>query len=370
MNHHSAASIFPLLDGAPLRELAADIAEHGLREPIVLLDGAVLDGRNRLAACEAVGVEPSFVDYAGDDPIAFVVSLNLRRRHLSESQRAMVATRIATLRDGMRSDRVGRPIGRPTPMTQTAAGELLSVGARSVRRARVVIERGVPALSAAVDAGVVPVSTAAEVSLLPVEKQEEVLARVQDGERPRAAVAAVSRPHVANNSGENEWYTPPRILDAVRACMGRIDLDPASSDVANRTVQATCYYTLADDGLAQSWSGNVFLNPPYSTGLVGRFAEAAASKYEGREFECACVLVNNATETAWFQRILGAASALCLLASRVRFHDSTGVPRHTPLQGQVVLYLGADTTAFVRAFRGLGRVCLVVPDPPTSPSAG
>lgn len=74
-----------------LRELADDIAANGLRNPIVLLSGKVLDGRNRLAACKIAEVEPRFTEFDGDDPIGWVVSQNLVRRHLTASQRAVVA---------------------------------------------------------------------------------------------------------------------------------------------------------------------------------------------------------------------------------------------------------------------------------------
>ena len=70
------------------------------REPIVLFEGAILDGRNRYRACMAAGVDPRFEIYDGNDPLAYVISLNLKRRHLDESQRAMVAAKIANIGGG------------------------------------------------------------------------------------------------------------------------------------------------------------------------------------------------------------------------------------------------------------------------------
>src|SRR5262249_11893632 len=82
-----------------------------------------------------------------------------------------------------------------------------------------------------------------------------------------------NRPHVAHNSGENEWYTPPEYIAAARAVLGSIDVDPASSDIAQETVCASVYYTKQDDGLAKLWRGKVWMNPPYSVDLIGRFIE-------------------------------------------------------------------------------------------------
>ena len=336
MNAHPLAALFPLLAGPDLEALAADIGTNGLAEPIVLLDGQILDGRNRHAACSLAGVDPSFSEYVGADPAAWVVSKNLHRRHLSESQRAMVASRLAGMGRGKPS--VNRQICRFK--TQPEAAELLNVAARSVGSARVVQQQGVPELVDAVDSGGIAVSRAAEIARMPDDEQR----------------AAVSAPHVSRNSGQNEWYTPAAFVAAARECMGGIDTDPASSEIANGTVGASVFYTVDDDGLSMVWAGRVWMNPPYSQPLIARFCAAVADKYDTDEIDCACVLVNNATETAWFQRLLKSAVGVCFPKGRIRFIDPTGRPSGAPLQGQAIVYMGRDLDAFGAAFRQFGGV--------------
>src|SRR5262249_53582987 len=169
---HPLANIFPLLEGAEFDELVADIKAKGLHEPIVVYEDKILDGRNRYRACGAAGIEPTFTVYQGDDPVSYVVSLNLRRRHLSESQRAMVAAKLATLKLGDNQHSEGLPIGR--------GSELLNVGERTVARAREVQEFGAPELVDAVERGAVSVSAAADIATQPTEEQREIVAR---GER-------------------------------------------------------------------------------------------------------------------------------------------------------------------------------------------
>jgi hypothetical protein len=173
LEFHPLADIFPLVEGQEFAELAADIAEHGLHEPIVLYEEKVLDGRNRIRACEAAGVEPTFTTYTGNDPVAYVISLNLRRRHLDESQRAMVAAKLATLKRG---DNQHSPIGETS---QAKAAELLNVGKRSVERAAEVRDRGAPELVHAVEQGGVSVSAAAVIAGQSIEEQRQILAQVE-----------------------------------------------------------------------------------------------------------------------------------------------------------------------------------------------
>lgn len=189
---HPLAEIFPLLEGAEFASLVDDIAEHGQRELIVLFDDKILDGRNRYRACNEAGVEPKFAAYDGDDPAAFVVSLNLRRRHLDESQRSLVATKLATLSKGTNQH------AQVCAPSQDRAAELLNVSRRSVQHARQVVDEGAPELVQAVERGVVSVSAAADVSTLPKPKQAEIVARgereiLQAAKEIRAEKAVVRR---------------------------------------------------------------------------------------------------------------------------------------------------------------------------------
>jgi N6-adenosine-specific RNA methylase IME4 len=172
MGFHPLANVFPLLDGAEFDELVTDIKRNGLIEDIVLYDGMILDGRNRYRACIAAGEQPLFVPYRGDDPAAYVISMNVARRHLSESQRAMVAGKLATVKQGGNQHSEGLPIGR--------SSELLNVGERTVARAREVLDHGTSELQAAVARGEVSVFAAADVATLPAVEQTEIVAR---GER-------------------------------------------------------------------------------------------------------------------------------------------------------------------------------------------
>ena len=168
---HPAAEIFPLLNADGISELADDIERNGLQLPIVLCDGKLLDGRNRLAACTLVGVDPEFVDYDGDDPVGYVVSLNLHRRHLSPSQRAIIASRIAELTHG--GDRRSDQAANLPLETQAAVAEKLKVSPRSLRTARRIIKSGTPELVAAVEAGETTLNAAAKIIAIP-RKEDRV----------------------------------------------------------------------------------------------------------------------------------------------------------------------------------------------------
>jgi hypothetical protein len=162
MPFHPLAGLFPMPSEMELRLMADDIATNGLLEPIVTLDGQILDGRCRYVACKMAGVKPAFENYVGDKPLAYVLGLNLHRRHLSDAQRAMVAARVADLGVGANQLSEGVPIG--------TAARLFNVSARSVARARTII-RNAPELIQEVESGVMSINAALNCSTPPKAKQ-------------------------------------------------------------------------------------------------------------------------------------------------------------------------------------------------------
>lgn len=171
---HPIANIFPAMSDSEFQSLRDDIEQYGQREPIWLYEGKVIDGRHRLRACTELGKAPRTEAYDGFDATAFVVSLNLHRRHLSESQRAMVAAKLANLENGQKASSANL---QSTAVSQTRAAEMLNVSTRTVAAAAKVKDEGAPELVAAVEAGHVSVSAAAAVAEAPKEQQAEVVAK-------------------------------------------------------------------------------------------------------------------------------------------------------------------------------------------------
>ena len=158
---HTICELFPAMEGAPFDELVASIKENGLQEPIVLLDDAILDGRNRYNACLAAGVDPLFVLFRGDDPVRFVLAANIHRRHLNDSQRAMLAAQLATLPVGANQHAKKEDASIEAP-SQSEAAEMLNVSRSSVQRACRVFEHGAPEDVKAIRDGKATVSGVAE----------------------------------------------------------------------------------------------------------------------------------------------------------------------------------------------------------------
>lgn len=198
---HAAAEIFPLMDDRALRNLAADIEEHGLKEPIVLHpDGSILDGRNRYLACQRADVTPRFRTWDGiGSALDYVISLNLQRRHLTPGQLGLLALKVkplleaearerqlSGLRKGSKSP-LPTSVGnggksRATTVARASAGEAnelagatVGVSGKAVERAARVVRDGVPALVDAVQSGDLSLNAAAQIATRPKDEQVEIV---------------------------------------------------------------------------------------------------------------------------------------------------------------------------------------------------
>jgi hypothetical protein len=202
MKAHEYANLFPMLPDSELKTLADDIRENGLQTLITTLDGLILDGRNRHRACEIAGVDPTFDEYLGGDPLQFVISHNLHRRHLTESQRGMVAAKLANMRSGERTD-LPSIDGRSAGVAQRDAAEMLNVGEATVQRSKKIQRLGSPELIEAVQSGEVTVGAAYKVAELPHEEQVQILS-----EGPKAVAAAGKKLRQSKESSETSEVKP------------------------------------------------------------------------------------------------------------------------------------------------------------------
>lgn len=176
--YHELANLFPLMDESQYSDLVADIKENGLVESIVLHEGKILDGRNRYNACNDAGVEPNFVEYEGEDALSYVISLNLNRRHLNESQRAMIGARLANMKHG--GDRKNQRENSTLDITNKEAAKKLNISDYSVKRAKQVQKEGIEDLQKSVEAGKVSVSAASDIATLDKAEQEVIVAKGED----------------------------------------------------------------------------------------------------------------------------------------------------------------------------------------------
>jgi len=154
----------------------------------------------------------------------------------------------------------------------------------------------------------------------------------------------------------NAWFTPNTYVNLVRKVLGDIDLDPFSCSSANRTIKARRFFCEKRSAFENEWNAKtVFMNPPYSTGLISRSVDRFLEMRHRYHFT-AIVLVNNATETKWFQALLESAQAICFPNHRISFETSDNKSSSGNTRGQAFFYFGQDQKLFTTIFSTIGVV--------------
>jgi ParB-like chromosome segregation protein Spo0J len=222
---HPAAAIFPMMSKQDLQALADNIKEYGLREAIVVLDGKIVDGRNREAACVLAGIAPLYREWDGEGSVvAWILSVNLHRRHLTDTQRAMIGARareaFAVEAEERRNAKLAQNKGstvsadlRYRELSRSEEGKSaevaaaqLQVSTRAVEQAAKVIGKGDESLVEAVTNGKVSLDAAAAVAALPREEQKKL---VEKGEVKAKASEMRKTKKQTRNAAKKSSEAPP-----------------------------------------------------------------------------------------------------------------------------------------------------------------
>jgi ParB family chromosome partitioning protein len=156
-------------------------------------------------------------------------------------------------------------------------------------------------------------------------------------------------------TGENEWFTPESYITLVRKVLGGIDLDPATSAVAQKIVRARKFHTEETDGLKHNWRGRVWLNPPYGQPTIQNFVSKMVAEYKAKRVIAAIMLTHNFTDTTWFHDAVNTAKVICFTRGRVKFYKADGSIA-APTQGQAFFYFGRNPARFIKAFKEVGFI--------------
>jgi hypothetical protein len=243
-------------------------------------DDVLLDGHNRHEICQKHELKFKIVKkhfLSHDDALLWIIDNQLGRRNLTpidkvplaERKREMLEKR-ARERQGTRTDIKENLPESDRGQVRDQLAEQVGVSGKTYDAMVKVTRNGAPELIQSVRDKRIGAATAADVAELGEEDQREVVARGEKGILQAAKEIRERRKlqglAVLHSSESNEWYTPAKFVNAARKLMGDIDLDPASSEAANKAVKAGKIFTIDDDGLSKKWKGRVWLNPPYGRG--------------------------------------------------------------------------------------------------------
>lgn len=300
---HEIANIFPLMDEESFQALVKDIDENGLTDPVIMLDGKILDGRNRWLACQQLGIAHREVKFdqlklGTEDPHAFVWSRNVQRRHLNGGQIAMAAEKLETLKRGQRADLSETSPEVSAPKTRKQIAKQTGASPASIDKARRVRRQGKPELAEAVEKGDLSLNAADRIARLPEEEQDEVLksdkpageaARREQGRQKRPVTrkgpgpATVMRGHMTGHqSGVRDVILIHKFWAEHEDKIGEMDLKDLREFIKNLEEArraASQLLTLLTEKLIPEWTLEGKQPPLLSTAL--NKIDAAAKSGEG-----------------------------------------------------------------------------------------
>lgn len=368
-------ALIPPLSAEERAQLEANLLADGCRDPLVVWETSdgqniLIDGHNRHEICTRLGSSYEVEWMQFDDRsavIEWIIKNQFGRRNLSDYQRGVLALRMKPImEDRARAQQLSTLVQnaavsqisdeRKPIRTDEAVSELANVSRDTIRKIERIEEVAQPEVKALAAAGDVSINLASQFVELPQEVQQEAIAAIAEHHEPAKEVMREAvHNHRAQGTGENEWYTPQEHIDAAYKVLGSIDLDPASSEIANQRVKAGRIFTIADDGLTKEWGGKVWMNPPYAQPHIANFIEKLASEYEAGRVTEAIALTHNYTDTQWFHRAALSCAAICFTRGRIGFLSPEG-KRAAPTQGQAFFYYGSKVEQFLEAFCGIGFV--------------
>ena len=188
----------------------------------------------------------------------------------------------------------------------------------------------------------------------------KVVALAQANRASAKRLGYIGRVPTSKPRDSDSWFTPPEYLDSVRAVLGEIELDPFTSAEANEIVRATRIFTQEHSAFDHEWHrgkpARVFMNPPYSAGLCARAVNRFIDQLTLGHIEEGIVLVNNATDTRWFNALVGRCTAICFTHHRISFWNADKKHVSGNTRGQAFFYFGKRGKEFAGIFRKHGFV--------------
>ena len=242
LDFHELANLLPMSGIEAFAKLCTDIKKYGLLEPITIWDGKIIDGRHRAMACQELGIEPKYVEYTGDDPVSFVLSKNLHRRHLTQSQLAMLVNTLENLPKG-------RPDLNAQAMTQDEIAKRLGVSERLLQLAQAVRSKAIPEVVALAEAGKLPVDKAAALAKATPEQQLEAVATIERGEK-----CPTFKTQDSQGKATKEPTLEDQLCDQLKAALAH------SKDTPERSgALVELFKTLSDEAFAKKTPREEFL---------------------------------------------------------------------------------------------------------------